>query len=233
LSSRFNMETNKYKVLFRSWPPEMWGLWEGSAWFNIPVLEIDHYRPESSRHRPQTGCKMFYDQERLYGIFRVADQYVRCTHNGFQAEVYKDSCVEFFVQPQTASGYFNFEFNCGGALLASYITDPTRIHGRVGKYVPLTPEDDRAIYRYSSLPSITEPEITEKIVWLLEFSIPFALLEKYTEPLGEVAGQTWKANFYKCGNETSHQHWGSWSPVDELNFHAPANFGTLKLERSR
>lgn len=211
----------------------MQGLWEGPAWLNIPVLEIGHYRPESSRNRPPTCCKMFYDQERLYGIFRVDDQYVRSTHSGFQAEVYKDSCVEFFVQPKLASGYFNFEFNCGGALLASYITDPTRIHGRIRKYVPLTSEDDRAVYRYSSLPSITEPEITEKLVWLLEFSLPFSLLEKYAGHLGDLRGQTWKANFYKCGNETSHPHWGSWSPVSTLNFHVPADFGTLELERPR
>jgi hypothetical protein len=227
------MKIGKYIVIFQSQPPEMQGLWEGPVWQNVPMLKIEYYRPESNRHYPRTCCKMFYDQERLYGIFRVDDQYVRCTHIGFQAEVYKDSCVEFFVQPRTASGYFNFEFNCGGALLASYVTDPTRIRGRVKECMPFTPDDDRAVYRYASQPSITEPEITEKIVWLLEFSVPFALLEKYTGHLGEVGGQIWKANFYKCGNETSHPHWGSWSPISALNFHVPADFGNLEFKRPR
>ena len=41
----------------------------------------------------------------------------------------------------------------------------------------------------------------------VEFSIPFAVLEEYIGPLGAAAGQVWRANFYKCGSETSHPHW--------------------------
>jgi hypothetical protein len=55
------------------------------------------------------------------------------------------------------------------------------------------------------------------------------VLEKYAGKLGKIAGQTWRGNFYKCGNETSHPHWGAWSPVTELNFHLPASFGTIQL----
>jgi hypothetical protein len=223
------MTTGKYNVLFLRDPPEMRGLWEGDVWQHVPALEIAFFRPEGSGHRPHTCCKIFHDQKRIHVIFRVEDQYVRCTHETFQAEVYQDSCVEFFAQPYARRGYFNFEFNCGGAMLASYVTDPARANGRVKEFIPLDAEDDRLIFRYSSLPRIVEPEIACKIVWFLEFSIPFALLEKYAGTLGEVGGQTWKANFYKCGDETSHPHWGAWSPVGELNFHRPADFGNLQF----
>ena len=39
----------------------------------------------------------------------------------------------------------------------------------------------------------------------------------------------WKANFYKCGDETLHPHFGCWNPVvaEEPNFHLPEFFGTL------
>ncbi|HOW56802.1 MAG TPA: carbohydrate-binding family 9-like protein [Smithellaceae bacterium] len=221
------MESEHYTILFTKQPPDGYGSWEGPVWKNIPSLAVDCFRPEGSAHRPQTLCKMLYDREKIYVIFRVADQYVRCTRAGFQVDVCKDSCVEFFVKPQNCRGYFNFEFNCGGAMLASYVTDPVRAYGQVKEALPLAPEDDRQIQRQASLPEIVEPEITKKLIWQLEFSLPFLLLEKYAGVLGEIQGQTWRANFYKCGDETTHPHWASWSELTARNFHAPDNFGYI------
>jgi hypothetical protein len=65
------------------------------------------------------------------------------------------------------------------------------------------------------------------VTWTLEFFIPLELLEKYVGSVGNVRGSEWKANFYKCGDETSHPHWVSWQPVPKLNFHMPECFGTV------
>ncbi|MCH8859253.1 MAG: hypothetical protein IID54_06710 [Proteobacteria bacterium] len=44
-------------------------------------------------------------------------------------------------------------------------------------------------------------------------------------PLGST---NWRGNFYKCGDKTSHPHWGMWSPItNRLSFHQPALFGDL------
>jgi hypothetical protein len=84
------------------------------------------------------------------------------------------------------------------------------------------------------LPCYVEPEIVEPVVWLLQFFIPFALLEKYMGPIGTVEGQTWRANAYKCGDETSQPHWASWQPLTEKNFHLPECFGAVHfLEKPR
>ncbi len=225
------MGIKEYTVLPVKLIPELNGLWEGDAWRIAPCLEIDYFCPESSEHRPFSQCKLLYSQDRLFGIFRVDDSYVRCIHNRFQAEAYKDSCVEFFVQPGTV-GYFNFEFNCGGAMMASYITDPTRAKGGLLKeFTPLLPDEGRRIHIYHTMPQIVEPEIKEKTVWYLEFSIPFTMLEKYVGVFGDVDGKVWRANFYKCGNNTSHPHWGSWSPIDERNFHLPERFGNIRFAK--
>ena len=56
------------------------------------------------------------------------------------------------------------------------------------------------------------------------------MLARYSGPLGTLAGRAWRANFYKCGDQTSHPHWAAWSPVDELNFHLPRCFGTIAFE---
>lgn len=57
-----------------------------------------------------------------------------------------------FVQPKGAGGYFNFEFNCGGALLSSYVMNPARVNGRLQEFVPLTAEDNQRIRLVASLP---------------------------------------------------------------------------------
>lgn len=207
--------------------PELRGLWEGPVWGEVPFLSVDCFRPESTSHRPLVRCRLLYDDSHLYGLFLIQDRYVRCIHTGFQAPVYEDSCVELFLQPKPDTGYFNFEFNCGGALLASYVTDPTRIDGRVAEATPLSPEEGRQVAVYHSLPSIIEPEMEDEVTWLLEFAIPFALLADYVGSLGKVDGQQWRGNLYKCGNRTSHPHWASWAPLSDRNFHAPWEFGAL------
>jgi len=212
--------------------PELKGLWNGAVWSGVEALEISSFRPESSDHRPQTRAKLLYDEAYIYGIFHVRDRYVRSVETRFQGPTCYDSCVEFFVKPDVGPGYFNFEWNCGGTMLAYYITDTTRRPDdefRVFTELPKADGDRVAIYH--SMPEVVEPEITEPTDWTLEFAIPFALIEKYAGPLGEIPRREWRANFYKCAEKVSHPHWASWSPVEKLDFHVPHCFGTIAFER--
>lgn len=225
------MKWNHYNIRPAKTAPEMRGDWDGAVWRQAQTLAVDCFRPEGSDHRPETLCRLLYDPQNIYGIFRVQDQYVRCIHTGFQADVWKDSCVELFVQTEKRVGYFNFEFNCGGALLGSYVTDPIRRDGRLKEFMPLTTEDDEQIQRYTSLPAVVEPEMMTPLIWMLEFSIPLKILEKYAGKMGKLKGRIWRANFYKCGNETSHPHWASWAPLSCRNFHDPVSFGQMTFCR--
>lgn len=207
--------------------PDLTGQWNGPAWSQAGTIELDHFRPEGSSHRPKTAARLLYDQAGISGIFKVEDQYILCRQTGSMASVYKDSCVEFFLRPKQDKGYFNLEFSCGGALLCSYIIDPTRTAEGFRDFVRLSEEDGKQVLIFHSLPRIVEPEITAPMTWFLEFFIPFRLLEKYVGPLGTVSGQSWRANFYKCGDETSRPHWASWTPLREKNFHEPDCFGRI------
>ncbi len=223
------MDDYCYGILKATARPEMCGLWNGPVWSIAPILNIDHFRPESTSHQPLVQSKLLYDENCLFGFFLVWDRYVRCIHSGFQAPVYEDSCVELFVQPEIGEGYFNFEFNCGGALLVSYIADPTRINGCVAGTIPFSTAEARRVMIYHSLPSTVEPEIVDEITWSLEFAIPFVLFERYIGNPGRLEGQQWRGNLYKCGDKTSCPHWASWSPLRERNFHAPRDFGVFRF----
>lgn len=199
-------------------------------WSKAEPLAIDCFRPESSDHRPHTRSRLLHTGDSLLGLFEVDDRYVRCVHQGFQDPVYEDSCVEVFLQPRPGRGYLNFEMNCGGALLATHITNHRRVPGGFAAFTRLRSEDARLVSIRPSLPPIVDPEIDTPVDWRLSFRLPVGLLERYVGLLGDLSGQSWRANLFKCGDRTSHPHWASWSAVDALNFHLPHCFGRLSFD---
>jgi hypothetical protein len=220
----------RYTVRYATIRPELKGMWSGTAWAQADTLEIANFRPEGSDHRPRTLARMLWDERGLYGIFKVQDQYVRCVHTGYMAPAYLDSCVEIFLQPRVDKGYFNFEFNCGGSMLCYYILDASRAPGGFRDFARLSPEDVEQVSIYHSLPTRVEPEIVEPTEWYLEVFISFSVLSEWVGPLGSMEGQTWRANLFKCGDETSRPHWASWAPLDDADFHLPHCFGTIVFE---
>ncbi len=200
--------------------------WERSEWQDAETLEVALYPWEDSGHRPRTRACLLYNDEALALIFRVEDQYVRAVARNFQDSVCTDSCVEFFVSPLPDSeAYFNFEVNCGGTMLARRCPAPAESDAGV-EGVEVSAAHGASIPMAHSLPRIVEPEITQPTTWTLEYHIPFALFEHYFEASRPTSGTIWKGNFYKCGDATSHPHWGSWAPVNtpRPSFHQPAFF---------
>ena len=219
------MTQPQYTICRLSAPADL----ESIDWSQALLARVEHFHPHGSDHRPTTDVRVLHDDEALYVRFDVQDRYVisRCTQ--YQDPVWRDSCVEFFAQPRADKGYFNFEINCCGVLLASYIEDPTRLpDGVINKCVRLPIELGSRLTVRSSLTGPIAKEIEADVAWWLEYRLPLAIMEPYLGPLGEVSGQTWRGNFFKCGDKTSHPHWAAWSPIGErLDFHQPDRFGEL------
>lgn len=225
-----------YAVRRADTPPTGRCDWDSPVWSRADPLQVRHFHVQSSDHRPRVEARMLYDDTHLYGLFRVQDRYVVCRHMTYQASVCQDSCVEFFARPRPDKGYLNFEMNCAGTLLLSYIVDATRIHDpeQPGKafadYEVVPPEVGERVRRFSSLSGPIEKEIVDARTWFVEFHIPVPVFEHYVGPLGTLTGQEWRANFFKCADQSSHPHWAAWSPVGhELNFHQPRRFGVLRF----
>jgi hypothetical protein len=204
--------------------------WESPLWQRAEEACINQFHLAGSSHRPDARARLLFDAANLFLRFRVEDQFVVARHTQFQDPVWRDSCVEFFVQPRASGGYFNFEINCGGALLSYFIEDPARTADGFAKFTRLSPEQGAQIDISHSMPSSVVPEQAGPVVWHIGCRIPLAVLEAYTGPLGRLAGQTWHGNFYKCADDSSHPHWGSWAPIgEELNFHQPGCFAPLSF----
>ncbi len=205
--------------------------WNDAAWARAGLAEVDKFHPRSSEHHPSVTASALDDNEALYVRFHVSDRFVRCVHVGYQQPVCRDSCVEFFVKPKPDKGYFNFELSCGGSMLLWYVTDHRIVDGRFAKSEEVPPELGQAVHVVHSMPQRVDPEQPGPVDWDIQFTVPNSLLEHYVGQLGGPRGRQWTGNFYKCGDETSHPHWGMWSAVGEtLNFHQPERFGTFRFE---
>ncbi len=146
---------------------------------------------------PRVEVKMLHDSAGIYGLFRVHDNFVRVVQTQDQAPVYTDSCVEFFVQPNTGKEYFNFEMNGDGALLLYRVHDPA-----TEDHLEIPQEDLNTIRRFHTLPQVVEPEIQQLTVWQLGFFIPISFFVKYASVNPELSGQKWRGNFTKCADST-------------------------------
>jgi hypothetical protein len=203
--------------------------WSSADWRDVTPATVAHFHPRSSDHCPRTDVKMLHSDEGLHVHVHVTDRYVRVAHVGFQAPVFRDSCAECFVRPGWTGGYLNFEMSADGSLLASFIEDWTRTSEGFRRARPLEPEWDDRIPRFHSLAKRIDPEITGPVVWSIQCTIPWSLFIEVASHGRPAPSEHWTGNFYKCGDETSHPHWASWSPIGKQ--HAGREF-TLRVQRT-
>jgi hypothetical protein len=208
-------------------PPRIDANWDKSPWSGTEPLLINRYVGEKPVHFPTTQFKVAYDDTALYVIFHVDDQYVRAVAVEHNDQVCRDSCVEFFFSPgrDVGRGYFNLEMNCGGTTLMYFQQQP----GKDSIHIPAN--ECEAIQIAHSLPKIVAPEIQEPVTWTVEYRLPLTIIERYCRMDRPSQGTVWRANFYKCGDLTSHPHWLSWAPVkvQPPDFHRPEFFGVLEF----
>ena len=218
----------KYRVKKNKNPFRADASWDMAPWNGTSALALTHYMGSRPDHFPRAEAKLIFDDEAVFVMFRVQDQYVRAVAENHQDNVFEDSCVEFFFTPGTdvSGGYFNFEINCGGTILFHFQTE------RGKNRIVIPKEECEAIFCRHSLPRSVDPEIQEPVTWTVSYRLPIPLLEKYTKVTPPASGVQWRANFYKCGDKTSHPHWLTWSPVEapKPDFHRPEFFGILEFE---
>ncbi len=211
--------------------PRLLGDLTKSPWSNAGIVDIAHFHPKSSDHRPKTQVRALYTGDAVFVDFSVADRFVRCVHTAFQDLVSKDSCVELFLQPPGTNAYFNFELNCCGTMLLYFIEDPTRHATKVFRKATRVSSEAAAKIRVrSTLTGRVDPERTEPTSWRVGLEIPIAIVTEFVPIVRRFDGE-WRGNFFKCGDDTSHPHWAAWNDIGEtLRFHQPRRFAPIRFE---
>ena len=199
---------------------------DAAPWADTPAATLHNFMGDRPAHFPRTRVRMLYDEQAVYLRFDVRDHYVRAAAEHHQQPVCRDSCVEFFFnpRPEEPNLYFNLEMNCGGVMLFHF-------HPDADSRTPVAESLMRQIQVAASLPRQVNPEVARPTHWHVAYRLPLDVVSSYTSIDPPAPGNAWRANFYKCADETSHPHWLTWAPVrrPQPDFHVPDNFGTLRF----
>lgn len=171
-------------------------------------------------YRPDVRFNIAWGDRELYIKYYVRESNVKAEKRLTNEMVCEDSCVEFFVSPADDGIYYNFEFNpIGTALLGSG-------HGRHDS-VRADADIVSCIRRLTTMGNEPFAEISGDIRWSLTLAIPFETF--FHHKIGILKGKSFRANFYKCGDELSNPHYVTWNPVctEKPDFHRPEYFGVL------
>ena len=187
--------------------------------FKLPATKVDCVNWEEFPYKPDVTIRLGYSSSALAILFEVEEDHVRAVTMNDCGPVWEDSCCEFFVADPAGNGYFNFEMNCVGTLLAA------KRRSRED-FEPLNESQLKEIARFSSLPHAPIDSVGEgQKYWIAEV-IPFSILGLNEVPVSIMA------NFYKCGDKCRKPHFLSLAPIDlpSPNFHCPEFFQEITFK---
>lgn len=185
-------------------------------WEQVPTLSVSNIQwvPDAGIRMTAQIC---YHQDALFIRQKAVERHIRAELTEPLSMVCDDSCMEFFICPDSDSDrYLNFEVNPNGCLFFGLCTGPDFIARQIL-------EDPKAVFDIQT--NLTEDG------WELRYRIPISVLRLYTPSLTLEPGRVFRANCYKCGDMTPQPHFLTWNYVaaDTPTFHSPADFGKLIL----
>ena len=170
-------------------------------------------------YAPEVSFHVAHTDKALVVLFDVKEDHLRAVSLEDNGPVWEDSCCEFFVADPAGNGYFNFEMNCVGTLLAAKRKSQT-------EYEFLSESQMSEIQRFSSLPHAPVDSVENgQKYWIAEV-IPFSILGLDKVP------ESVMANFYKCGDKCQKPHFLSMAPIDTPSpcFHCPEFFQEITFK---
>lgn len=192
-------------------------------WARVPIarLESFHWEKESP-YRPASFAQLCAVRgEGIFVRMWSCESPIRAVAAKRDDPVYQDSCLECFLNPFPAqqNSYINFEMNPNGVFLTEFGSE------REGR--------ERLSRLTEQSPSVTPFTLPspQGDAWGVLLFVPCELVESlYHQPFS-IAPAAMAGNFYKCGDETAHPHFGAYFPVGsaELGFHNPQCFGRIEL----
>ena len=149
--------------------------------------------------------------------FEVKEPSLKAVMEGYNCDVFKDSCLEIFISLD-GKNYYNFEINCIGAILGQ--------HG-MGRFDRMFIDEDilSRIRVFSSLGNSPIGIISRPYSYTLEVEIPKdVFVFDAGKSFDNITG-----NIYKCADESPTPHYMYLHEVktEKPDFHRPEYFGEL------
>ncbi len=173
-------------------------------------------------YQPKVYFRIGHIGDEIWLKYNVEEKHVRAVETRTNGEVYKDSCVEFFISPD-GENYYNFEFSCIGTIHLAF--GPGR-----GNRKFVDPAVVEKIDIRSTLGDKPFEAKSGDFEWEMMIRIPVGSFA-YSN-LKSFDGLKATANFYKCGDKTAVPHYITWNPIGTENpdYHRPEFFGKVSFE---
>ena len=183
-------------------------------WAAVPQLQADQvlWKPA---HGISAAGQICHDPFHLYVHLRADEKRIRAENTLPLSPVWQDSCLELFFMPENEDRYLNFEINPNGCLHIGFG------RGREDRIV-LFRHDMRELFGIRTGRTVDG--------WEAFYRIPRSFLRLFWPDFSFTGAL--RANVYKCGDLTEHDHYLSWNPVASAapEFHRPQDFGLMVLE---
>ncbi len=178
---------------------------------------------EDYKYKPDVKFRIAHTENEILLKFYVVEKNPKAVEANTNGDVYKDSCVEFFISPAANGYYYNFEFNCIGTIHLAYGS------GRHNREMI----DNKIVESIKTLSSLGRKPLdlnNGDKEWNVMMVIP--KLTMINEQQLNWSNLKAKGNFYKCGDETAEMHFVTWNPVGTENpdYHQYPFFGDLEFE---
>ena len=185
-------------------------------------LLIDTLNWKGYNYKPEAALSIAYSDHEIFLKYYVTENYFKAEKTESNQMVCEDSCVEFFVSPEDDGIYYNLEFNGIGTCLLGTGTERANS-------TRANPEIISKIRRQGSEGDKPVREKEGTYSWTITIAIPFEVF--FQHKVKELKGKTFRANFYKCGDNLKIPHYVTWNPVgtEKPDYHQPAYFGLLKF----
>jgi hypothetical protein len=183
---------------------------------------VDTINWSAFSYKPQVTFRIGHTGSEIWLKFYVAEKHIRALETRTNGDVYKDSCVEFFIAFDS-DNYYNFEFSCIGTRHLSF--GPGR-----GNRTRVAPEIVEQIKIEPTLGNQPFEAKSGNFNWEMMLRIPVTCFAFHT--IQRLDNTMAKANFYKCGDETAEPHFVTWNPVktEKPDYHRPEFFGPVQFE---
>lgn len=182
----------------------------------VGTLSWDAYN-----YRPDVHFRIAHSGHHILLKFSVTEKAVRALETRINGEVYKDSCVEFFIS-FNGKCYYNFEFSCIGT---PHVAWGEGRHNRI----KLPEAVVGKIRAESSLGDQPFETVEGSFNWELTVLIPTSCF--VSDPGISLDGIRASSNFYKCVDELPEPHFVTWNPVGtpQPDYHRPEYFGQIRF----
>ena len=186
--------------------------------------QINTLNWEAFPYQPKVSFRIGHRNNEIWIKYYIEEDHVLAKRTSTNSATHKDSCLEFFIDPQADGNYYNFEVNAIGTVHLAY--GPGR-----GKRSFIDPDLIREkIKVQSSMGTKAFEELEGPQKWEMTLIIPSEIM--IHDPGIQFSGLQANANFFKCGDESSKPHFLSWNPIgtERPDFHNPEYFGSILFE---